>query len=61
MKWKSSALILPALVLFAAPLPASNMGLALRMQLDRTPQRLHFVSLPFFYIPATAMCMEPGG
>jgi len=63
MKWKSSALILPALLLFAAPLPASNMGLALRIELWSTPEDLHVVSLPYLGAPTTAkaMCSNLGG
>ena len=50
-------------LLVVLPLPASNMGLALRMQLDSTPQSLHFISLPYLYPPATAeaLCQDLGG
>ncbi len=45
MKGIAISAILALLVVL--PLPASNMGLALRMQLDSTPQPLHFISLPY--------------
>ncbi len=50
-------------IVVALPLPASNMGLALRMQLDSTSQPLHFISLPYLYTPATAeaLCQDLGG
>ena len=63
MKWRSATLILPALLLLSAPLVASNMGVALRMDLESYPQRLHFISLPWLYTPATAdaLCWDLGG
>ena len=63
MKWRSAAFILPALLLLSAPLPASNMGVALRMDLESYPQRLYFISLPWLYTPATveALCQDLGG
>ncbi len=63
MKWRFAAFILPALLLLSAPLVASNMGVALRMQPTWYPQRLHFVSLPWLYTPATAeaLCRDLGG
>jgi len=63
MRWRVAVLILPALFLLSAPLVASNMGVALRMQPTWYPQRLHFVSLPWLYIPATAeaLCRDLGG
>ncbi|MCD4748258.1 MAG: hypothetical protein K8R59_02690, partial [Thermoanaerobaculales bacterium] len=47
-------------IVVALPLSASNMGLALRMQLSSTPERLHFISLPYLYTPATAeaLCQD---
>ncbi|RLE28837.1 MAG: hypothetical protein DRJ61_15690 [Acidobacteria bacterium] len=61
MKGIAISAILALLVVL--PLPASNMGLALRMQLDSTPQPLHFISLPYLYTPATveALCQDLGG
>jgi len=51
-----------ALVL-SIPASASNMGVALRMQLSWTPQQLHFISLPYLFTPATAeaLCQDLGG
>ena len=61
MKGIAISAILALLVVL--PLSASNMGLALRMQLDSTSQPLHFISLPFLYTPATAeaLCQDLGG
>jgi len=63
MKRRSAALIFTVFFLVTAPLFASNMGLALRMQLESSPQRLHFISLPYLYTPATAeaLCSDLGG
>jgi hypothetical protein len=54
---------LVAFLLLCGVASASNMGLALRMQLTSTPERLHFISLPYLYTPATAeaLCQDLGG
>lgn len=46
----------------AFPVSASNMGVALRMQLTSTPEPLHFISLPYIYTPGTAeaLCQDLG-
>lgn len=62
MKPRSVLFVVPVLLVLSAPLAASNMGLALRVELTSTPQPLHFVSLPWLYDPGTAeaLCQDLG-
>ncbi len=62
MKPRSVLFVVPFLLLISVPLSASNMGVALRVQLTSTPAQLHFVSLPFLYDPGTAeaLCQDLG-
>lgn len=60
---RRSHLAFSVILLLAASASASTMAFALRLQLAASGERLHFVALPYQYVPATAeaLCTDLGG